>query len=87
MRAVSTFDFRADLSRFLEDVAATEIPLIINRFGKPMVIVKPYSKDTIPVSTSYFGFMGRGDSGETFLKRVRRSAGEKRAVTRFRKRS
>lgn len=87
MRAVSTFDFRADLSRYLEDVAATEIPLIINRFGKPMVIVKPYLKDTIPVSTSYFGFMGRGESGETFLKRVRRSIGEKKAVTRFRNRA
>ncbi len=87
MRAVSTFDFRADLSRYLEDVAATEVPLIINRFGKPMVIVKPYSNDAMPVSTNYFGFMGRGESGETFLKRVRRSTREKRAVTRFRNRA
>lgn len=87
MRAVSTFDFRADLSRYLEDVAATEVPLVIQRFGKPLVIVKPYTIATMPTTTSYFGFMGRGESGETFLKRVRRSAGEKRVVTRFRNRS
>ncbi len=87
MRAVSTFDFRADLSRYLEDVAMTEVPLVIHRFGKPMVIVKAYSKDTLPASTSYFGFMGRGETGEAFLKRVRRSTREKRAVTRFRNRA
>lgn len=87
MRAVSTFNFRADLSRYLEDVAATEVPLVIERFGRPLVIVKPYIKATMPATTSYFGFMGRGESGETFLKRVRRSAGEKKAVTHFRNRS
>ncbi len=87
MRAVSTFDFRADLSRYLEDVAATEIPLVVHRFGKPMVIVTPFLKEAARPVTSYFGFMGRGESGEIFLKRVRRSAREKRAVTHFRNRS
>ncbi|MBI5620618.1 type II toxin-antitoxin system Phd/YefM family antitoxin [Candidatus Gottesmanbacteria bacterium] len=87
MRVVSTFDFRSDLSRYLEDVAATEVPLVVARFGRPLVIVKPYATDTTPSSTSYYGFMGEGASGETFLKRVRRSAREKQAVARFRNRS
>ncbi|MEK7593040.1 MAG: type II toxin-antitoxin system Phd/YefM family antitoxin [Patescibacteria group bacterium] len=87
MRAVSTFDFRADLSRYLEDVAATQMPLVIHRFGKPIVVVKPYTKDVDLPVTRFFGFMGSGETGDAYVNRVRRSPTEKRKIARFRNRT
>lgn len=87
MRAISTFNLRADLSRYLDEVVTTEVPLVVRRFGKPIVVIEPFFKDTVRPATSYFGFMGRGETGEAFVTRVRRSAREKRAIARFRNRS
>ena len=87
MRTVSTFNFRADLSRYLEDVAETEMPLVIHRFGKPIVVVNPYTKDVDLPVTRFFGFMGSGETGDAYVNRVRRSPAEKRKITRFRNRT
>lgn len=78
MKAVSIFDLRDNLADYLASVKRTETPLIVSRFGKPIAVITPFSKETVSFE-KYFGFMGKGDTGEAFLKRVRRSKHEARA--------
>lgn len=87
MKAVSIYELRDDLARYLNSVATTETPIIVNRFGKPIAVIAPYKKERVEVISSFYGFMGKGESGEAYLKRVRRSKREKMAATRLRNRS
>lgn len=87
MRVVSTYTLRDNLSNYLESVAKTESPLIISRFGKPIAVISPYKKDKIREAKSYFGFLGKGISGKLFETKIRRSAKERKYVSRLRKRN
>lgn len=84
MRAVSTFTLRTNLSRYLEEIVKSDESLVVSRFGKPLVVITPFRSDNKAASSSYFGFLGKGESGETFLRRVRRSRAERKYVAKLR---
>lgn len=81
MNRVNVFNFRDELSTYLDTVVKTDIPLIIEKRGKPVVMVVPYKGEGEPNYEKYFGFMAGDENGEKFLRNVRRS---KKEFTRIR---
>lgn len=77
MRTVSVYRLRDNLADYLDTIQAEGSSLLISRFGKPLAVIAPYKKESLPSFKEYFGFLGRGGKGETFLKEVRRSLKEK----------
>lgn len=77
MNRVSIFNFRDELASYLERVIKSDTPLIIEKRGKPLVVVTPYKKEKEIDFEKFYGFMGPGEDGEAFLKRVRRSKKER----------
>lgn len=86
MRTISTYSLRDNLADYLSEVEKTEVSLIISRFGKPIAIISPIKEDFSLPPKSYFGFLGKGSSGEKFLAETRRSEKEKKLVAKFRSR-
>ena len=84
MRIVSTNDFRSKLANYIEDVAKSDNSLIVSRFGKPLVKVVPYKEADKGDFKKFFGFLGKGETGNEFLKRVRRSKKELKYVKNLR---
>lgn len=80
MNAVSVYDFRNDLAGYLDGVAESNQPLVINRFGKPVALVSPYKDTGKSLAKDFFGFLGKGETGEKFLAGVRRSPRERAYV-------
>lgn len=85
MRTVSVYRLRDNLADYLDTVQAEGSSLLISRFGKPLAVIAPYKKENLPSFKEYFGFLGRGISGEAFLKKRRRSLNEKAYVLSLRK--
>lgn len=77
MQMVSIFDLRSKLAEYLSSVENSDSSLVVRRFGKPIAMIVPYDKKSVSFE-KYFGFMGKGEGGEAFLKRVRRSKKEHR---------
>lgn len=77
MNAVSVYDFRNDLAGYLNELAESDQPLVISRFGKPVALVSPYQDTGKSSVKDFFGFLGKGETGNRFLAKVRRSASEK----------
>lgn len=86
MLTVSTNKFRDNLAEYLNNILSEETPLILSRFGKPMWEIKPYTKKANDFM-KYFGFMGPGEDGETFVNRVRRNKYERDRVKKLRNRN
>lgn len=86
MKMVSVYDFRNKLADYLALVAKTDRPMVVGRFGKPLVMVTPIDKSSVSFD-SYFGFLEGNESGEAFVRRVRRSKREARALKARRERS
>lgn len=84
-RIVSTYKFRNSLSDYLDEVVEDDAPIVVSRFGKPLVVVSPFKKSKIGKIEDYFGFLGGEESGEEFVNRVRRSKKEKSRVEALRK--
>ncbi len=80
MNRVNVFNFRDSLASYIDQVVKTEIPLVIEKRGKPLVILTPYNKEKEIDFERFYGFMGDGEDGETFLKRVRRSKKERDCI-------
>jgi prevent-host-death family protein len=86
MNAVSVYDFRNDLASYLDEMAESDRPLVISRFGKPVAIVYPYDDKKAEVKAdNYFGFLGKGGTGEKFLAKIRRSTREKAYIKALKK--
>ena len=79
MKMVSVYDFRNKLADYLTLVARTERSMVVGRFGKPLVMVTPFDKSSVSFA-AYFGFLEGNESGEAFVRRVRRSKREVRAL-------
>jgi len=88
MRIVSTYDFRNKLSDYINEVYREETLLLISRFNKPLVVVKPYEGEDKDYM-KYYGFMSDAgkETGEEFVNRVRRSKKEKKRVVKLRNRN
>lgn len=77
MRVISTFEFRNKLAEYLDEIYKTDSPMVVSRFGKPLVKIVPYKKEKIDSFDKYFGFMGNDISGTEFENKVRRNKKEK----------
>ena len=70
------FDFRKNLAGYLDEVEVNKRKVVIKRFGKSVAMVLPYTAEEEIDVSKYFGFMDGGETGEQFLKRVRRNKKE-----------
>lgn len=71
---VSTFDLRDNLALYIRRVEETEVPIIVERRNKPVVVIKPYRKEKKRDFNYFYGFLGKGgESGVDFENRVRRN--------------
>lgn len=62
----------------IDKLGGSQRPLIISCSSKPMAVAYPYDGKKSEIKAgSYFGFLGKGDTGEKFLAGVRRSPREK----------
>ena len=77
MRIISTFEFRNKLADYLEEIYKTDSPLIISRFGKPLVKIIAYKKEKKDNFDRFFGFMGNDTTGIEFENKIRRNKKEK----------
>lgn len=81
MRKTSVYRLRDNLAAYLNEIASTEVPLVVYKFKKPVAIIIPPKKELINEDyNSYYGFLGGTEKGEEFVKRVRRSKKEKEYV-------
>jgi len=69
-------ELRNDLSNFLGKVSFNKDKVKIYKFGKPVALLVPL-EETTATPTNFFGFLGKGESGEEFENRVRRTKTEK----------
>lgn len=88
MRVISTYDFRKNMADYIDEVYFTETPLLISKFNKPVVVIKPYKKGEDNYM-EFYGFMADAnvETGEEFVNRIRRSAKEKEYVKKLRNRN
>ena len=82
MRTVSVYDFRNNLADYLSLVELSGSRVMVKRFKKPVAMLVPVDKQMTDFKR-FFGFMGRGESGAAFLRRVRRSKKERDWVKRY----
>jgi prevent-host-death family protein len=71
------------LAGYLDEVVESDRPLVISRFGKPVALISPYKDTGKILAKDFFGFLGKGETGNKFLAKVRRSAREKAYVKSF----
>lgn len=83
MRIVSTNEFRDKLAEYINSVSKNETSLVVSRFGKPLVEVKPFKGKALDYK-KFYGFMGGDETGEEFVNRIRRNTREKNYVKRLR---
>ncbi len=76
------------MADYIDEVYLTETPLLVSKFNKPLVVIKPYKigEDNY---MKFYGFMADSsdESGEEFVNRIRRSTKEKKYVQKLRNRN
>jgi hypothetical protein len=86
MKKTNVYLFRDNLASYLEEVEKTQIPLVVYKFKKPIAVIIPPKKEFLNANIDdYFGFMGKGETGEKFVNRVRRNKNEKKYITNLKK--
>ena len=86
MKKTSVYLFRDNLASYLDEVKKTEVPLVVCKYNKPIAVIMPPTKESIEDDfDQYFGFMGHGETGDQFVKRVRRNPRERKYVKNLRK--
>jgi len=77
MRYVSVYEFRNNLSEFLDYLIANNTPIAIKRYNKPIAILNKYNKEKDDFDPmKYYGFLGSGTTGEEFVNKIRRNKKE-----------
>jgi len=86
MKKTNVYLFRDNLASYLEEVEKTQIPLVVYKFKKPIAVIIPPKKEFLNANIDdYFGFMGKNETGEKFVNRVRRNKNEKKYITNLKK--
>ncbi len=86
MKSVSIYALRDNLAEYLTQVSQKDVSIIVSRFNKPIAMLVPYSEDSLPSPDRFFGFLGKGESGDALVSRVRRSKKERLRTKAFRSR-
>jgi len=87
MNRISTYDFRDNLAYFLDEVVRSGKPLVVEKYKKAIAVVVPYD-DKYKVSEDFegfFGFIKDEESGDKYLKKIRRNKKEADYVVNLRK--
>ena len=85
MKTVSVYELRDNLAYYLELVEKNQSSLIVEKYKRPTAIISPYKKGKVKLDPlSYFGFLGKGESGVRFENRIRRSKVERDRIKYFR---
>ena len=85
MKTVSVYELRDNLSYYLDLVSKNQTSLIVEKYNTPTAIIAPYKEEEND-PLSYFGFMGKGEDGVTYVNRVRRNRRERERMRRLRNR-
>ena len=86
MKKTSIYLLRDNLASYLNEVKKTEVPLVVCKYNKPIVVIMPPKKEAVDDNfDKYFGFLGGGETGDELVKRVRRNKREKKYVENLRK--
>jgi len=86
MKKTSIFLLRDNLASYLNEVAKTEVPLVVCKYKKPIAVIMPPKKELIKDDIDeFFGFLGGGETGDELVKRVRRNKRERKYVENLRK--
>jgi len=86
MKKTSIYLLRDNLASYLDEVTKTEVPLVVCKYNKPIAVIIPPKRENIEDDfDQYFGFMGHGETGDQFVKRVRRNPKERKYVENLRK--
>lgn len=86
MKTVSVYELRDNLAYYLDFVAKTETPVIIEKYNVPTAVINPYKKGVLPDPCSFKGFLGEGEDGERYVNKIRRSRREREYIRRLRNR-
>ena len=87
MKYVSVFDFRDNLAYYLDLVAKNQATVVVEKYNKPTVVIRPYKKDVASTDfNKFFGFLSGHETGEEYVNRIRRSKAELLRVRRLRNR-
>lgn len=86
MKKTSIYLLRDNLASYLDEVAKTEVPLVVCKYNKPIAVIMPPKKELIEDDfDQFFGFMPGNETGEEFVNRVRRNKKEREYVRKLRK--
>lgn len=86
MKKTSIYLLRDNLASYLDEVAKTEVPLVVCKYNKPIAVIMPPKKESMEDDfDKFFGFMGKGETGEEFVNRVRRNKNEREYIKKLRK--
>ncbi len=86
MKKISIYLLRDNLASYLNEVAKTEVPLVVCKYKKPIAVIMPPKKELIKDDIDeFFGFLGGGETGDELVKRVRRNKRERKYVENLRK--
>lgn len=77
MRTISIYDLRNNLADWLNEVTANDSRLLVSRFGKPIAIISPYSDTDVVNFDRFYNVLGKGETGDKLVNRIRRSNKEK----------
>lgn len=83
MKKISTNLLRDNLASYLGSVIETQSPLMVCKYNKPLVVIMPARKSKEENNyNEYFGLFGGKETGNEFVKRVRRNNKEKEYILR-----
>lgn len=86
MKKTSVFLLRDNLASYLNEVTTEKIPLVVYKYKKPIAVIVPPKKELTEIDyKKFFGFLGGRETGEEFVKRVRRNKREKKYVENLKK--
>jgi len=78
---------RDNLASYLNEVATQKIPLVVYKYKKPIAVIVPPKKELVEVDCKkFFGFLGGKESGDSFVRRIRRNKREKKYIKNLKKR-
>lgn len=81
MKTVSIFKLRDNLGFYLDLVKKTNTPIVVEKYNTPTAMITPYKEGLVEKSlVSYFGFLGKGEDGNQFVNKIRRSKKEKQRI-------
>ena len=87
MKKASVYLLRDNLATYLNEIKRTGVPLVVYKYKKPLVIIKPVRENEIKTDyEKFFGFMNKDKiTGVEYENRLRRGEKEKKYMKKLKK--